>query len=199
MYNPYVESFKSPEFDPKRPLESAAAVLRAVFLSPKGFYLNFRSAGPLREPALFVLLVSSGSGILSVVTNLIFGTIFDTGTSLLGVIVSNLVFVLLSPLLVGIAAGPYLLSVRTFVGPEGSFREIYRMLAYAYGAMILLSIPLVNAFAFTYATFVLMWLGIRYVYRTSFLTGLITTLAGFVPVTVAFIYLLVIVNGLVAH
>ena len=195
MYNPYVESFKSPEFDPKRPLESAAAVLRAVFLSPKGFYLNFRSAGPLREPALFVLLVSSGSGILSVVTNLIFGT----GTSLRGVIVLNLVFVLLSPLLVGIAAGPYLLSVRTFVGPEGSFREIYRMLAYAYGAMILLSIPLVNAFAFTYATFVLMWLGIRYVYRTSFLTGLITTLAGFVPVTVAFIYLLVIVNGLVAH
>jgi hypothetical protein len=110
-----------------------------------------------------------------------------------------LVFVVLSPILVGAAAGAYLLSVRTFIGPEGNFREIYRMLAYAYGAMILFWVPLVNAFAFTYATMVLMLLGIRSVYRTSFLTSLVTTLAGFVPIALAFIYLLIAVNGFVAR
>jgi hypothetical protein len=64
------------------------------------------------------------------------------------------------------------------------------MLAYAYGVMILLPFPVANAFAFTYATFVLMWLGIRSVYHASFLMSLVATLAGFVPVVIAFIYLL---------
>jgi hypothetical protein len=194
-----VEGSKSPEFDPKRPLASATAVLRSIFLAPKSFYLNFQAEGPLREPILFVLLVSAVSGALSIVANLILGAIFETGTSLPGVAASNLAFIVLSPILVGAAAGIYLLSVRTFVGPEGNFREIYRMLAYAYGAMVLFWIPLVNAFAFTYATMVLMLLGIRSVYRTSFLTALVTTLAGFVPIALAFIYLLVTVNGLVAR
>ncbi len=117
----------------------------------------------------------------------------------MGVLALNLAFVVLSPLLVGAAAGAYLLSVRTFVGPQGSFREVYRMLAYAYGAMFLFWLPVVNAFAFTYAAFILMLLGIRSLYRTSFLTGLITTLAGFVPVAVAFIYLVVAANGLVVQ
>lgn len=199
LYNPLVNGAKSPEFDPKRPVASAAAVLRGIFLSPRDFYLNFPVEGPLREPALFVLLVSAVSGVLSVVVNLILGAIFETDTNLLGVVVSNLAFVVFSPVAVGAAAGAYLLSVRTFVGPEGNFRQIYRMLAYAYGAMILFWIPLVNAFAFTYATMVLMLFGIMSVYRTSFLTGLITTLVGFVPVAVAFIYLLVAINGLVAR
>jgi hypothetical protein len=44
-----------------------------------------------------------------------------------------------------------------------------------------------------------MLLGIWSVYRTSLLTGLITTLAGFVPVAVAFIYLVVAANGLVVR
>jgi hypothetical protein len=110
----------------------------------------------------------------------------------------NLAFVVLSPVLVGVAAGAYLLSVRTFVGPEGSFREVYRMLAYAYGAMILLPLPVVNAFAFTYATMILMGLGIRSVYRTSFLTALVTTLVGFVPVSLAFLYLLITAGGFVS-
>ncbi|MCA1737753.1 MAG: hypothetical protein LC740_02675 [Actinobacteria bacterium] len=113
--------------------------------------------------------------------------------------VSNLAFVVLSPVLIGAAAGAYLLSVRTFIGPEGKFQEVYRMLAYAYGAMILFPFPLLNALAFTYATLILMLLGIRSVYRTSFLTALIASLAGFVPVALAFIYLLVTVNGLVAR
>jgi len=199
LYNPLVNGAKSPEFDPKRPVASAAAVLQAIFLAPKSFYLNFPVEGPLREPTLFVLLVSAVSGVLSVVVNLILGAIFETNTSLLGVLVSNLAFVVFSPVAVGAAAGAYLLSVRTFVGPEGDFRQLYRMLAYAYGAMILFWIPLVNAFAFTYATMILMLLGIMSVYRTSFLTGLITTLVCFVPVAIAFIYLLVAINGLVVR
>ncbi|HZC18858.1 MAG TPA: hypothetical protein VE225_04040, partial [Rubrobacteraceae bacterium] len=85
-----------------------------------------------------------------------------------------------------------------FIGSRGKFREVYRMLAYAYGPMILFWAPVVNAFAFAYATMVLMWLGIQNVYRTSFLTALVTTLVGFVPVSVAFIYLLGTASGWVS-
>lgn len=202
LYNLTVETTKSPEFNPKYPVGSAAAVLRAVFLAPRSFYLNFPADGSLREPALFVLLISAISGVLSVTVNVVSGVIFDLGArgaSLPGILALNLAFVVLSPLLVGAAAAAYLLSVRTFVGSDGNFREVYRMLAYAYGAMILLWLPVVNAFAFTYAAFVLMLLGIRSVYRTSFLTGLITALAGFVPVAVAFIYLVIAANWLVVR
>ena len=52
--------------------------------------------------------------------------------------------------MVGAAAGFYLLSIRTFVGKVSSFREVYRMAAYASGALIL-AISLVGAFAITYA------------------------------------------------
>ena len=194
-----MEHTKSPEFDLERPAASAVAVLRAIFLRPKSFYLNFDTEGSVREPAVFALLVSAVSGFFSVVANLISAVVFGTvGTSLLGVAALNLTFVVLSPVLVGAAAGVYLLSIRAFVGPEGNFPGVYRMLAYAYGAMILFWVPIINAFAFTYATMILMGLGIRSVYRTSFLTALVTTLVGFVPVSVAFIYLLVVVNGLVA-
>jgi hypothetical protein len=199
MYNLLVEGAKSPEFDSKRPVASAMAVLRAIFFAPRSFYLNFTAEGPLREPALFVLLVSAVSGVLSTVVNLISSTIFETGVSLSGLAVSKLVFVVLSPILVGAVAGVYLLAVRTFIGTEGKFREVYRMLAYAYGAAILLWIPGVSALAFTYATFILMLLGIRSVYRTSLQTALITALTGFVPVALAFIGVLIVVNGLVAR
>jgi hypothetical protein len=194
-----VEGAKSPEFDPRRPAASAVTVLRAIFLAPRRFYLNFSAEGPLREPVLFVLLVSAVSGILSIVVNLVSASVPGSDVSVVGVVVANLAFVAVSPLLIGAATGAYLLSVRTFIGPEGKFREVYRMLAYAYGAMILFPVPLVNALAFTYGTFVLMLLGIRSVYRVSFLTALITTLAGFVPVALGFIYLLVAVNGLVVR
>ena len=186
------------EFDPRRPFASAAAVLLAIFLSPRSFYLGFPAEGPLREPTLFVLLVSAVSGASSVVLNVILGAVFETGTSLLGVLGLNLLFVVLSPALVAVAAAAYLLSVRTFVGPEGRFGQVYRMLAYAYGAMILFWVPVLNAFAFTYAALILMWLGIRGVYGTSSLSGLITALVGFVPVAIGFIYLVVTANGLIA-
>lgn len=186
------------EFDPRRPVASAAAILRGIFFAPRRFYLDFPAEGPLREPTLFVVLISAVSGVLSVALNLILGFIRDTDTNVLGVVALNLGFVALSPVFVGVAAGAYLLSVRTFVGPEGRFREVYRMLAYAYGAMILFPIPVLNALAFTYAALILMWFAIRGVYRTSFLSGLITALVGFVPVALAFIYLVVAANGLIA-
>ncbi len=174
-------------------------MLRAIFFAPRRFYSDFSAEGPLREPILFILLVSAVSGVLSIVVNLVSAAVFGSAASLQGVAVSNVAFDVLSPVLIGAAAGAYLLSIRTFIGTEGKFREVYRMLAYAYGAMILFSIPVLNALAFTYATLILMLLGIRSVYRASFLTALITALAGFVPVALAFIYLLVAVNGLVAR
>ena len=70
------------------------------------------------------------------------------------------------------------------------------MFAYAYGAMVLFWVPLVNALAFVYAAMILMMLGIQSVYRTSFLTALTTTLVGFVPTSFVFIYLLGAANRL---
>ncbi|MDP8952840.1 MAG: hypothetical protein M3N18_11515 [Actinomycetota bacterium] len=188
---------KSPEFDPKRPVASAAAVLRAIFFGPRSFYLNFDPEGPLREPTMFVVLVSAVSGVLSVVANSI-AMAFGADADLLGVVALNLAFVALSPVLVGAAAGAYQLSVRGFVRSGVSFREVYRMLAYAYGTMILFWAPVVNALAFTYAAMILMGLGIQSLYRTSFLTTLVTTLVGFVPTAIAFIYLLGAASNLVS-
>ena len=194
LYNPLMEVERFPEFDPKRPVASAAAVLRGIFLTPKRFYLGFPAEGPLREPILFVLLVSAVSAVLRLVLVLIFSA---GGAGEVGIaVLEALVYVALSPLLVGIFSGAYLLSVRTFVGPEGDFRQIYRMLAYAWGAAILLWIPGLSAFAFTYATLVLMGIGIRYAYRTSFLTALVTALVGYVPS--AILYLLLILLGVFA-
>ncbi len=190
-----MDGAKSPEFNLERPAASAAAVLRSIFLAPRSFYRNFPSEGPLREPALFVLLVSTVSGFLNVAANLLLAA---ADINLWTVAALNLVFVVLSPVAVGVAAGAYLLSIRAFIGPEGSFRLVYRMLAYAYGAMILFWVPGFGALAFTYVAMVLMFLGIRYVYRTSFLTSLVTTLVGFVPVSIAFIYL-VALSGLVVR
>ena len=198
LYNPSVERAKSPEFDLERPIASAVPVLRAIFFGPKSFYLNFDTEGPVREPIVFVLLVSAVSGVLSVAVNLVLAALGSTDTNLLGVAVLNLAFVVLSPILVGAAAAAYLLSVRLFIGSEGKFREVYRMLAYAYGAMILFWVPVVDALVFAYAAMILMGLGIQNVYRTSFVTTLVTTLVGFVPVSVAFIYLLGTASGLVS-
>lgn len=186
------------EFDPRRPVASAAAILRGIFFAPRRFYLDLPAEGPLREPTMFVVLISAVSGVVSVALNLVLSLLRDTDTNVLGVVALNLGFVALSPVFVGVAAGAYLLSVRTFVGPEGRYREVYRMLAYAYGAMILFPIPVLNALAFTYAALILMWFAIRGAYRTSFLSGLITALVGFVPVALAFIYLVVAANGLIA-
>lgn len=187
----FVQSDKAPEFDLQRPLSTAVAVVRAVLFSPRSFYLNFKVEGPLKEPALFVLLVGTVSGILgaavSLASNLLFGD-FDA-TDLRAAILGALLFAVLSPVGVGVTAGIYLLSIRTFVGKVSSFTQVYRMAAYAAAALVLTWIPLLGAFAFTYALFVLMGIGIQTTYRTSFLTTVVTVMTGFVPVSTALVWI----------
>ncbi len=177
-------SDKAPEFDLRRPFASAFAVIRSVLLSPRSFYLNFKVDGPLREPAVFVLLVGAVSGVLgaavALASNLLFGD-FDAG-DLRAALVGALLFAVLSPVGVGVTAAVYLLSIRTFVGKVSSFSEVYRMAAYAASALVFAWIPILGAFAFTYALMVLMGIGIQSAYKTPFITTIVTVLAGFVPV-----------------
>jgi hypothetical protein len=193
-----VRSAEAPEFSLQRPLPSAFAVVRAVLFSPRSFYLNFSGEGPLIEPAVFVLLVAVVTGTLTaavaIVSNFLFGEVSAGEVGLTAL--EALLFTLLSPLAVGLVAGIYLLSIWTFVGKVASFREVYRMAAYAFGALVLAWIPIVGAFAVTYALMVLMGIAIRYVYRTSLLTAVITALMGFVPISVALIWLRVTTAGL---
>ena len=186
------------EFDPQRPLSSALAVIRGVLFSPRRFYLGFSPEGPLREPAFFVLLVGAITGFLTaavaILSNLIFGDVTATEVGL--TVLEAAVFALLSPLAVGVVAAVYLLSIRTFVGKVSGFREVYRMAAYAFGVLILAWLPIVGAFAVTYALMVVMGIAVRIVYRTSLLTAVVTALVGFVPVALALIFLRVTTAGL---
>ena len=187
------------EFDPRRPLGSLIEVLRGLFLAPKRFFVEFSAEGPLREPILFVLLVSAVSAVLRLALVAVFGASLgglDAGD--LGIsAVQALGYVVLSPALVGLFAAVYLLSLRTFMGSTGDYRQVYRLIAYAYGALILLPFPVINAFAFTYAMLILVAVGVRYVYRASFLTALLTALVGYVPSALLFLTLTVYVTGLV--
>jgi hypothetical protein len=188
-----MQTDKAPEFDLQRPLASAVAVIRAVLLSPRSFYLNLKVEGSLMEPALFVLLVGAVAGVLgaavAIASNLLFGDI-DAG-DIRSAVVDALLFAVLSPVGVGVVAGVYLLAIRTFVGKVSSFTEVYRMAAYAAAALIFAWIPILGAFAFTYALMVLMGIGIQSVYRTSFLTSVVTALVGFVPVASVLVWLTV--------
>ncbi len=183
----------SPEFDLQRPFASAVAVIRTVLLSPRSFYVNFKIEGPLKEPAAFVLLVGAVCGILgaavALCTNLLFGD-FDAG-DLRAAALDAILFALLSPVGVGVVAGVYLLSIRTFVGKVSGFREVYRMAAYAAAALVLAWIPVLGAFAFSYALIVLMGIGIQSVYGTTFLTTFVTAVVGFVPVASVVIWLII--------
>jgi hypothetical protein len=182
------------EFDLQRPFASAVAVIRTVLFSPRRFYVNFKVEGPLKEPAAFVLLVGAVSGILGAAlalsSNLLFGDL-DAG-DLRAAVVDAVLFALLSPVGVGVVAGVYLLSIRTFVRKMSGFREVYRMAAYAAAALILAWIPVLGAFAFTYALIVLMGIGIHSVYGTSFLTAVVTAVVGFVPVASVLIWLIIV-------
>jgi hypothetical protein len=62
--------------------------------------------------------------------------------------------------------------------------------------LILAWIPVVGAFAVTYALMVLMAIAVRIVYRASFLVALVTVLVGFMPIGVALIWLRVTTAGL---
>jgi hypothetical protein len=188
----------APEFSLQRPLASALAVVRAILLSPRRFYLNLSVEGPVREPAVFVLLVGALMGILTaavaIVSNLVFGELNASEVGL--TVFEALLFALLSPLAVGVVAGVYLLSIRTFVGKVGTFQEVYRMAAYAFGALILAWIPILGAFAVTYALMVLMGIAVRSVYRTSLLTAVVTVLVSFMPISLVLIWLRVMTAGL---
>jgi hypothetical protein len=183
----------APEFDLQRPFSSAVAVIQTVLFSPRSFYLNFKVEGPLKEPAAFALLVGAVSGILGAAlalsTNLLFGDP-DAG-DLRAAVIDAVVFALLLPVGVGAVAGVYLLSIRTFVGKVSGFREVYRMAAYAAAALVLAWIPILGAFAFTYALIVLMGIGIQSVYGTSFLTTIVIAVVGFVPVASVLIWLII--------
>jgi hypothetical protein len=183
----------TPEFDLQRPFASAVAVVKAVLFSPRSFYLNFKVEGPIKEPAAFVLLVGAVCGVLgaalALTTNLLFGDL-DAG-DLRAAVIDAILFALLSPVGVGVVAGVYLLSIRTFVGKVSGFREVYRMASYAAAALVLAWIPVLGAFAFTYALIVLMGMGIQSVYGTSFLTTVVTAVVGFVPVASVVIWLII--------
>jgi hypothetical protein len=190
---PIMQKVLAPEFDLQRPFASAVAVIRTVLFSPRSFYVNFKVEGPLKEPAAFVLLVGTVSGILGAAlalsSNLLFGDL-DAG-DLRAAVVDAVLFALLSPVGVGVVAGVYLLSIRTFVRKMSGFREVYRMAAYAAAALILAWIPVLGAFAFTYALIVLMGIGIHSVYGTSFSTTVVTAVVGFVPVASVLIWLII--------
>ena len=138
-----------------------------------------------------MLLVGAVSGVLgaavSLLSNLLFGE-FDAG-DLRAAVVDAILFAVLSPVGVGVVAGVYLLAIRTFVGKVSSFTEVYRMAAYAAAALVLAWIPILGAFAFTYALMVLMGIGIHSVYRTSSLTAVVTALVGFVPVASVLVWI----------
>jgi hypothetical protein len=188
-----MQKVPAPEFDLQRPFASAVAVILTVLFSPRSFYLNFKVEGPIKEPAAFVLLVGAVSGILGAAlalsTNLLFGDL-DAG-DVQAVVIDAVAFALLSPVGVVVVAGVYLLSIRTFVGKVSGFREVYRMAAYAAAALVLAWIPVLGAFAFTYALIVLMGIGIHSVYETTFLTTVVTAVVGFVPVASVLIWLIV--------
>lgn len=189
---------EAPEFSLERPLPSSLAVIRAVLFSPRSFYLHFSAGGPLKEPVVFVLLVGAITGFLTAAVAILSGLLFGevSGGEVGLTVLEAVLFALLSPVAVGVVAGVYLLSIRTFVGKVSSFREVYRMAAYAFGALILGWIPIVGAFAVTYALMVLMGIAVRIVYRTSFLAALVTVLVGFMPIGVALIWLRLTTAGL---
>ncbi|BBL80151.1 hypothetical protein RxyAA322_20050 [Rubrobacter xylanophilus] len=194
------EEAKPPEFDPGRPLGSALKVLRAALLSPRRFYAGLPADGPVREPALFTLLVGAFSGLMGAAVSLGTGLAAgNLGAAEAGItLLQALLAALLSPAFVGVVAAVYLLAIRTFVGRVADFRGVYRISAYAFGAMALAWIPALGALAVTYSLMVLMGFGVRYVYRTSSLTALVTALSCFVPLGVALIWLRILAAGMVA-
>ncbi len=197
MYNLNMENIKAPEFRLDRPLGSALTAISAVLRNPRSFYRNFSVEGPVKEPVVFVLLVSAVAGILRAVVSLISVAVFgDIDLAVVGLtLLEALLFVALSPAAVGLVAAVYLLSIRTFVGRQSNLREVYRILAYAYGLMVFAWIPVVDAFVITYILMVLMGIAINTIYRTTFLTALVTALVGYVPVSTGVILLRVLTAG----
>ncbi|MGI8910300.1 MAG: hypothetical protein ACR2JR_07080 [Rubrobacteraceae bacterium] len=152
----------------------------------------------MKGPAFFVLLISAVSALLYVLFGLLLGVILgevNLGSTGLAALQAG-IFALLSPVLVGVVAAVYLLSIRTFLGRVSDIREVYRMLAYACSAMILAWVPVLNALAFTYVLMVLMGIAVKTVYKIPTLTAVVICLVGFVPVALAFIWVQAALAGL---
>lgn len=175
---------KAPEFDPQRPLGSAFETTRAVLFSPRAFYTNLGAGGSLREPALFALLVGTVFSVLAAAASLISNAATGgiSAGDLRAALVEGALFAVFSPVGVGVAAGVYLLAVRTFIGNVADFAQVYRLVAYAFAAFAFAWIPILGSVAIPYALLVLMGVAIKQVFDASFLTAVITALAGFVPV-----------------
>lgn len=197
----------SQEFSLEDPAGSALRVLRAIFFAPRDFFLNFSPQGRLKEPALFTLAVGALAALLGIILVLFISLaglevrgarlgIAEIG--LAGGALLSVAFALVSPAVVAVGAGLYLVVLKTFVGDVADYRQLYRMFGYAYGPMVLALVPVVGAFAFTYSTMVLMAIAIRSVYRTSFLTALITALVSFVPLALAAALIVAVASGLAA-
>lgn len=185
-----MQGTKAPEFSLDRPIASAIAAIRAVLFSPRAFYANFPADGPLKEPVLFVLLVGTVTGVLGAAVALISNAV--TGgvgaDDLRAAVVEGLLFAVLSPVGVAVAAAIYLLSIRTFVGKVADFSQVYRIVAYTYAAFVFAWVPVLGSIAISYALLVLMGIAIKEVYEASFLTAVITALVGFVPVGSALVW-----------
>lgn len=189
-----MQNQKAPEFSPALPLSSALATVRAVLFSPMGFFSNLPAEVRLRAPVLFVLLVGAVTGALgaavALVSNVLAGGL--GADDLRAAVVEGLLFAVLSPVGVGVAAGVYLLSIRTFVGKVADFPQVYRLVAYAYSAFALAWVPVLGSIAISYALLVLMGIAIKQAYETSFLTALITALVGFIPVGTMLVWVTVV-------
>ena len=186
-----MQGTKAPEFSLDKPISSAIATIRAVLFSPRTFFANFPADGPLREPVLFALLVGTVTGVLGAVVALISNAL--TGgvgaDDLRAAVVEGLLFAVLSPVGVAVAAGVYLLAIRTFVGNVADLQQAYRIVAYAFAAFAFAWVPVLGSVAISYALLVLVGISIREVYETSFLTALITALVGFIPVGSALVWI----------
>src|SRR5918998_4197489 len=104
-------------------------------------------------------------------------------------LVEGLLFAVLSPVGVAVAATFYLLSIRAFVGRVADFPQVFRIVAYAYAAFVFAWIPLLGSVAVPYALLVLMGIAIKEVYGAPFLTAVIAALVGFIPVGSALVWI----------
>ncbi len=186
-----MQSAKAPEFSLNRPVSSALATIRAVLFSPRSFFANFPADGPLKEPVMFAVFVGTVTGVLGAVVALVSNAL--TGgvgaDDLRAAVVEGLLFAVLSPVGVAVAAGVYLLSIKTFVGNVADFPQAYRILAYAFAAFVFAWVPVLGSVAIPYALLLLMGVAIREVYEASFLTSVITALVGFIPVGSALVWI----------
>ena len=186
-----MQSAKAPEFSLDRPFSSALATIRAVLFSPRTFFSTFPADGPLKEPVLFALLIGTVTGVLGAVVALV-SNVLTGGVGaddLRAAVVEGLLFAVLSPVGIAVAAAVYLLSIRTFVGKVADFPQAYRIVAYAYSAFVFAWVPVLGSVAISYALLILMGIAIKEVYEASFLTAVITALVGFIPVGSALVWI----------